>query len=471
MIKDELLKQLPSMTDLLDHDEVQGWLSQHPRPLVSQCLRKALDDIRRQILADGGGRCGSVHTKAQFILSQARTILDGQTRLHLRRAINATGIILHTGLGRAVLSECVVESMLADMGGYMTLAVDPDGGQRSERDQRVEYLLQELTGAQAATVVNNNAAATVLVLSALAAERETIISRGELIEIGGAFRLPDVMAQSRTKMVEIGTTNRTHLRDYQNAITDQTAVVLRVHPSNYRIVGFTSRPEVAELAELAHSRGLILVDDLGAGALVDLEQFGLPHEPTVQESLAAGADVALFSADKLIGASQGGIIVGRKDLVDRIRRHPLARAFRVDKMCLMAIERTLTLFRDPKRLPQQHALYRMLTMSGETLRSRADALAQAVQAVLPQAQLAVVASTSYLGSGSVPMHELSSWALEIAVPGMKANELARLLRLDSEALFGRVQNDKLVLDVRTVTDAQVPLAAAALARVASREQA
>jgi L-seryl-tRNA(Ser) seleniumtransferase len=467
MTKEDLLKKLPSMTELLAQPSAQQWLAEHPRPLVSLCLRQAIDGIRQQILADSGGHCGAVHTQLAYVLKCAEAILEHQTEFHLRRAINATGIILHTGLGRAVLSQCVVDSMAPDMAGYVTLAVDRDTGLRSDRDGRVEYLLQELTGAQAGTVVNNNAAATVLVLSALAAERETIVSRGELIEIGGAFRLPDVMVQSRTKMVEVGTTNRTHLRDYQAAITEATAVLLRVHPSNYQVVGFTARPGVEELAQLAHEKGLILVDDLGAGALAGLEMFGLPHEPTVQESIQAGADIVLFSADKLIGASQGGIIVGRKELIDRIRRHPLARAFRVDKTALMAIERTLQLFRDPGKLSERHPLYRMLATPAETLRTRAESLAQAIRQAMPDAQVAVVATESFLGSGSLPMHALPSWAVELASESMKACELARLLRLDCEAIFGRLENDKVILDVRTLDDDQLPLIAQAFARIAA----
>lgn len=471
MSKEHLLRQLPSMTQLLAEPQVARWLQEQPRSLVSLCLREALDGIRGQILADQAGHCGAAHMQADYVLQQAKAVLQRQTEYHLRPAINATGIILHTGLGRAVLSASVVESMAEDMGGYVTLAIDRDSGLRSDRDKRVEHLLQELTGAEAGTVVNNNAAATVLVLSALAAERETIVSRGELIEIGGAFRLPDVMAQSRTKMVEVGTTNRTHLRDYTGAISDTTAVLLRVHPSNYRVVGFTARPELAELAELAHSKSLILIDDVGAGALVDLEMFGLPHEPTVQQSVQAGADVVLFSADKLIGASQGGIIVGKKSLIDRIRRHPLARAFRVDKTCLMAIERTLHLFRDPQRLSQRHPLYRMLAASEEVLRARAQSLAKSIRSAMPEAQVAVAPSKSFLGSGSLPAHELASWAVEVALASTEAGELARLLRLDRQAIFTRIENDKVILDVRTLDDDQLPLIAMAFERLAARSDA
>jgi L-seryl-tRNA(Ser) seleniumtransferase len=325
--------------------------------------------------------------------------------------------------------------------------------------------LRELTGAEAATVVNNNAAATVLVLCALGAGRETIISRGELIEIGGAFRLPDVMAQSGTTMVEVGTTNRTHLRDYERAITENTGVVLRVHPSNYRVVGFTSRPELKELVELAHARNLPLVDDLGAGALVGLERFGLPHEPTVGESISAGADVVLFSADKLIGASQGGIIVGRKDLIDRIRKHPLARALRIDKTCLMAIERTLHLFRDPARLAERHPLYRMLATPIETLQARAQKLADALTNAKLPLTVAIEPGVGYLGSGSLPMHELPTITVTLASEKLSAAELSRRLRMDQAAVFTRIENDKVVLDMRTVADNQIAPVLAAIQSV------
>jgi L-seryl-tRNA(Ser) seleniumtransferase len=243
--------------------------------------------------------------------------------------------------------------------------------------------LTELTGAEAATVVNNNAAATLLALAALAAPKEVIVSRGQLIEIGGSFRLPEVMAQSGARLVEVGATNRTHPKDYQKAVTENTAAILRVHPSNYRVVGFTSEVPLRELAELAHSRNLILMDDLGAGALVDLKPFGLPHEPTVRESIAAGADVVLFSGDKLIGAGQCGVIVGRKALIDKLRKHPLMRAVRVDKTCLMVLERTLQLFRDPARLRREHPTYRMMSTPLDVLKSRAAELARLWAAPCP----------------------------------------------------------------------------------------
>jgi len=301
----------------------------------------------------------------------------------------------------------------------------------------------------------------------LAADQEVIVSRGQLIEIGGAFRLPDVMAQSGAKMVEVGATNRTHLRDYQNAITEETAVLFRAHPSNFRITGFTKEVPIGEMAELGHSRGLIVVDDLGAGALVGLEAYGLPHEPTVQESIEAGADIVLFSADKLIGGPQGGIIVGRRDLIDRIRKHPLARAMRSDKTCLMALERTLHLFRDPEKLAETHPTYRMLATSPETLKKRARKLATAIGKTAPNAQTEIVETVGYLGSGSLPMEQLPTFAVAVTVEDVKPAELARRLRMDDACIFTRIEDDRVMLDARTITDKQVATVADAMGRVTS----
>jgi L-seryl-tRNA(Ser) seleniumtransferase len=298
----------------------------------------------------------------------------------------------------------------------------------------------------------------------LARQKEVIVSRGQLIEIGGSFRLPEVMAQSQARLVEVGATNRTHLKDYKNAVTADTAAILRVHPSNYRIVGFTAEPALAELAELAHQRNLLLIDDLGAGALLDLEQFGLPHEPTVRESIAAGADVVLFSGDKLIGAGQAGIIAGRKDAITRLRTHPLMRALRVDKTCLLVLERTLFLFRDPALLRREHPTYRMICAPLETLRSRALALATALTQAAPRVAAEAADSVAYLGSGSLPTEALPSVTVALSAPGVSAAELARRLRLDSACIFGRIETDRLRLDMRTITDEQVSSIAAAVGR-------
>jgi L-seryl-tRNA(Ser) seleniumtransferase len=464
----ELLKRIPPITELLKTQTAARWLKTHPLPLVTDCLRDSTAAVREELLADSAGHCEPEQVTADAVLARAAVLLEQATTPRLREAINATGIILHTGLGRAVFPGSVVDSMLPELKGYSTLAVDRESGGRIERDELIEDILTELTGAEAATVVNNNAAATMLVLAALAAQKEVIVSRGQLIEIGGSFRLPEVMAQSQARLVEVGATNRTHLKDYQKAITADTAAILRVHPSNYRVVGFTSEVPLAELAELSHSRGLTMIDDLGAGALLGLEQFGLPHEPTVRESIAAGADVVLFSGDKLIGASQSGVIVGRKDLIGRMRKHPLMRAMRVDKTCLMVLERTLHLFRDPELLRREHPLYRMICTPVETLRSRAKALADAIAKAAPKAALNVDASVAYLGSGSLPTESISSVMVSVSLPGLSASDLARRLRLDAACVFSRIEDDLVRLDLRTITDEQVPFVAVALGRVAQQ---
>lgn len=479
------LQQIPSITELLKSDEARTWMRTHPSALVTDCVRQAVAKIREQALAvvDAGVEPGgtsstspqphagrtsytSPHPHLADIILEAARLLQQATAPRVRSAINATGIILHTGLGRAVFSEAVVDSMIPELKGYCTLATDPETGARVERDELVEPLLCELTGAESATVVNNNAAATMLVLAALAARKEVIVSRGQLIEIGGSFRLPEVMAQGGARLVEVGATNRTHLKDYANAITPETAALMRVHPSNFRVIGFTGEVGLSAMAELAHSRGLPLIDDLGAGALLPLEQFGLPHEPTVRESVNAGADVVLFSGDKLIGAAQCGVIVGRKELIARLRKHPLMRAVRVDKTCLMVLERTLQLFRDPDRLRREHPTYRMISTPMPVLELRAAKLLEKMTAAAPNVGTEILKSSAYLGSGSLPDEALPSVMVRIAVPDMTASDLARRFRTDEACVFGRIEKDRFCLDMRTITDEQLDTISAALGRIA-----
>jgi L-seryl-tRNA(Ser) seleniumtransferase len=457
------MASIPSMTTLLDAARSFDGLADQARAVTTAAIREASAALRQRLK-----RGESVESDVAAVLGEARDIVAARASQRLVRVINATGIVLHTGLGRSVLPDAAIERLTAVAAGYCNLEIDLPSGKRGRRGSHVERLLCELTGAEAALVVNNNAAATMLVLAALAAEREVVISRGQLIEIGGAFRLPDVMVQSRVRMVEVGTTNRTHLRDYAGAITEETAAVLRVHPSNYRVVGFVSQPSLAELAELAHARGLVLIDDLGAGALVDLEPFGLPHEPTMGESVAAGADVVLASADKLIGAAQGGVIVGTKACVDRIRKHPLARAFRADKTCLMALERTLALFRDEELLKREHPLYRMLATPIDELGRRAEALADAIRNAAPDANVEVADGVGYLGSGSLPMEALPTRLVRVTAAGLKPEELARRLRMDEAAVFTRIEDDRVLLDVRTIHPGDVERVAQAVGRAAEQ---
>lgn len=435
--------------------------------LDSRRLLPSVDRILQSLKTDLEMECFSHVEKteaARWILNRLRAEIDSdsvpaleeivqQTRqalamqhLHgLHKAVNATGIILHTGLGRAALPPAAMDAV-AQLDGFCNLQINLEDGTRGRRDGVIESILRTLTGAEAAAVVNNNAAATLLVLAALCAGKEVIVSRGQLIEIGGSFRLPDVIAQSGARMVEVGTTNKTHLRDYAAAIGSDTGALLRVNPSNYRIVGFSKSVTTAELAGLKADRDLVLVDDLGCGALLDLGQYGLPHEATVQESVRAGADVTMFSGDKLIGGPQSGIIVGKKKYIDLIRKHPLARALRVDKFTIAALEATLRLFLSPDTLPQTNPTIRMITRTFEELRERAHSLQNCLA---PFLDCRVIEGESACGGGSLPDAVLKTAIVSAAHRELSAAELARRLRLGDPAIVTRIQDNRICIDVRT----------------------
>ena len=343
--KQNLLRRIPSVAAVLQQTEVAWDAAGVPRRLLVDAIRAAVEYARNVVTSERDGLLDEESLRRE-IVERVDQRVRATAGPHYRRAINATGIILHTALGRAVLPARAIRQIQEELSGYSLVQVDVETGKRSRRDERIEWLLRELTGADAATVVNNNAAATVIVLNTVAAGKDVIVSRGQLVEIGGSFRLPDVMATAGVKLVEVGTTNKTHLRDYEGAITENTAAIMRVHPSNYKISGFTSEVPLAPLVQLARSRGLVVVDDVGAGPLVDFSRFGFASEPTLPQSVATGADLITSSADKLIGGSQGGIILGRAPLVQAIRKNPLARIVRPGKLTLAALEATLTLFLD-----------------------------------------------------------------------------------------------------------------------------
>lgn len=464
----DALQLLPPVHELMKAPELVRFSELLSPGVVKDCVQQTLAGLREEMKAGVVPQLTDRSAAYSIALTRALSLCAERAEPQIRSAINATGIILHTGLGRAVFPETVVDSVAAELKGYVNLAVDRRSGARVERDEQIERILIELTGAEAATVVNNNAGATLLVLAALCAGREVIVSRGQLIEIGGSFRLPDVMQQSGARLVEVGTTNRTHIHDYANAISPNTAAIMRVHPSNYRIVGFTHQPALAELVALAKKHDLILIDDLGAGALVDMERFGLPHEPTAQESVAAGADVILFSGDKLIGGAQAGIILGRRPLIHRIRKHPLMRALRVDKTCLMILERTLHLFRQPERLAVVHPLYRMLAAPVRELERKASILVEMIRASGAGLNASVIQTTAYVGSGSVPAQAIPSVAVAVSAPArLSPTELATRLRMDPACVFARIENDQVLLDMRTVAEAQLADIAGALGRISA----
>ncbi len=448
----DLLRGLPSVDELVESPALAEARAAHDRELIVAVARAVVEGLRRRILTGEGDPLTAADLAAERVAALVRAELAAVLRPSLRPAINATGIILHTGLGRALLPEAAVAAIHEVARGYSTLAIDIETGERGHRDDHLEPLICRLTGAKAATVANNNAAATMLVLSTLAAGREVIVSRGQLVEIGGSFRMPDVMAASGAILREVGTTNKTHLRDYEAAIGENTGAVLRVHQSNYRIVGFFAEPPLSDLVGLARRYGLPVIDDLGSGALVDLGCYGLEREPMVRESIATGADVACFSADKLIGGPQAGIVVGTRDAIARIKQNPLARAFRVGKLTIAGLEATLRLFLDPSRLEQAHPLYRMLAQTIEELDARAQALAGQLTG-LP-AEVAVIDGHSQVGSGSVPAEELPTRVVALRPYTISADELARRLRRSEPAIFTRIQHDAVLLDPRTIQPAE-----------------
>jgi L-seryl-tRNA(Ser) seleniumtransferase len=460
--QDNPQRRLPGVDEILRSAEAVALLWDYPRSRVLDGIREVLAGLRRTPNAIPDA-IGALVGKVQAWLEEAEFE-------RLRPVINATGVILHTNLGRAVLPDSAVQG-LAQLGQCCNLQIDLENGQRGKRNYMSERLICQLTGAEAAVIVNNNAAATLLVLAALCAGREVVISRGQLIEIGGAFRMPDCIEQAGARMVEVGTTNKTHLRDYQHALTEHTAAVLKVNPSNYRIQGFVKEVSVGELVTLkAQHPDLVVIDDLGCGALIDTRRFGLPGEPTVQESLRAGADVALFSGDKLIGGPQAGIIVGRKEIISRIRKHPLTRILRVCKLTDMALEKTLRLFLEPERLHETNPTWRMLAADVATLRERAELiLADAVAQGAAREALSLVDSEATMGGGALPAHPIPSCAIAVKAPGHLADEVLLRFRRLAPPVIGRITNDAVLLDMRTILPGEEAVLAKAIAKVCGTE--
>ena len=441
------LRDLPPVHELLE--QVESVAPALPRPLGRRLCRDLLDEERARISS------GEPAREREALLEVLRKRARMRSLPSVDRVINAAGIMLHTAIGRAPLPPEASEAIARASGGYCVLQWNRETGRRGHRDTHVEDLITELTGAQAATVVNNNAGATLLVLAALARDREVIVSRGQLVEIGGAFRIPEVMRQSGAIMREVGCTNRTHLSDYRDAMGDLTALLLRVHPSNYRIRGFTGEVSIEDLVALGRQHDLPVMDDLGSGCLISLTEFGLPPEPTIGDSIRAGVSVTTSSGDKLIGGPQGGIITGTGDIVSLIRKHPLARALRVDKLTLAGLEATLRLMlEDRQELIRRHPLYAMLAADEQRLGERARRLAEGMELREP-CSVEVVRTVSYTGSGSLPDEEIPSWGVSISAPDIEL--LARELRMGSPAVASRIGESVLLLDARTVLDDEIEI--------------
>ena len=456
--KEGILRKIPSVDRFISFlpDEIK---KEHKHNFLTEIARESLDFLRKEILS---GRIEDFDN--DFLKELFLKFLDKRKRFNLRRVINATGVIIHTNLGRAPISEAVAEHIKDIVTGYSNLEINLETGKRGLRYQNVEELLRELTGAEAVCVVNNNAAAVLLVLSSLAFNREVIVSRGELIEIGGSFRIPDVMEQSGAVLKEVGTTNKTRLKDYETAITENTALLMKVHTSNYKILGFTESVSGKELVTLGKKYGIPVYEDLGSGSFVDVRKFGLSYEPTVNDVLSGGVDVVSFSGDKLLGGPQAGIILGRKELIEKIRKHPLNRALRIDKMTLAALEATLKIYKEGKEL-EEIPVWKMVSQPISDIEKRAKRLIQKIAFIKSEAEIDIEKVVSEIGGGALPLETLPSFAVTVKPMKTTAEKLYKHLRELPEPVIARIKDGKIVFDMRTVFDCEVEKLAGSILKV------
>lgn len=446
-----LLRQIPKVDELLNTEKMCEFVRQFTAVPVTQAVREVLDELRAEILAGNATEIPSL----QMLAQQVHKNLLKTEEFNLKKVINATGTVIHTNLGRAPLSPQVAQHLYDVAQGYSNLEYNLEDGARGSRYSHINKLLADLTGAEDAIAVNNNAAAVLLTLSALCAGGEVVISRGELVEIGGSFRIPEIMKVSGCTLREIGSTNKTHLRDYSAAIGENTTAILKVHQSNYKIIGFTASVEAPELAALAQKNDIVLINDLGSGAFIDFSAYVLPKEPTVRESIEEGVDIVTFSGDKLLGAAQAGFIVGRKKYIDIIKKHPLTRALRLDKLTLAAVEATLKMYVN-QTAHQNIPVVKMLTTAPELLEQNAKNLLDVLQSALPQLKARVAETQTYTGGGAFPMHELPGYAVEILCEEneISAVALEEKMRSASIPVIGRIHKNNFLLEMRTIDESE-----------------
>lgn len=455
------LQQLPGIDHLLDHCKKQNLFTDIPRSVILQTARDILENLRKEIFT---GTDPDISDDAIF--KKINHLSRQKIAPNLVTLVNATGVVLHTNLGRALLCEDALQNINRIARSYSNLELNIETGKRGIRYASIEDLICELTGAQAAMAVNNNAGAVFLALNTLACGTQVIVSRGELVEIGGSFRVPDVMEKSGGILKEVGTTNRTHLKDYENAVTAETGLLLKVHTSNYKIQGFTASVSLNDLVRLGREKNIPVMEDLGSGTLIDYSKYGLPAEPTVSDAVHTGADVITFSGDKLLGGPQAGIIVGRKKAIDQIKKNPMTRALRIDKLTLAALESTLHFYRDEKKAVENIPTLRMLTLSFEKICVKADLLLQTVrQAAGSHARVETADMNSRPGGGSFPEFNLPTRCITIIPEKLSVAALEKKLRLSTPSVIGRIENNKYILDPRTILDGQEQIIASTLTRV------
>lgn len=451
MGKNEYLRKLSSVDDILQLPAIQVLVEAYPRNVVVVSIRTVLDELRQTILS-----CKDLAELKELALEPEKLVplisklVEKSMAPRLRRVINATGVVIHTNLGRSILSRTATDAVSEVAQRYSNLEFDLEQGERGSRHAHIEELLCTITGAESGMVVNNNASAVLLALSTAAQDKEVIVSRGELVEIGGAFRIPDVMRQSGAVLKEVGTTNKTHLADYKQAITPETSTLLKVHTSNFKILGFTTEASLEELVALAKENDLLVMHDLGSGVLVDLSQYGLTYEPTIQDSVKAGVDIITFSGDKLLGGPQGGIIIGKSDCISEMKKHPLARALRVDKMTLAGLEATLRLYLDPAKAIKEVPTLSMILAADSDLLKKAKALATKLKKGKGDYLIEVEKDISMVGGGALPIEELPTRVVAISSKKFSTAELEKRLRNFASPILVRVKDDRVLLDVRTI---------------------
>ncbi len=441
----ELLRKLPKIDELLKLQSVNKLIEENSRTIVLESLREAIEFYRNGILK---GNVDSLNTEQ--VLDFAVHTLESKNKMHLERVINATGTVIHTNLGRSLLGRKAIENVITVAGSYNNLEYDIESGKRGSRYSHIEEIIKKVTGAEAAMVVNNNAAAIMLVLDTLAKEKEVIVSRGELVEIGGSFRIPEVMKFSGAKLVEIGTTNRTHLYDYENNIRENTGVLLKVHTSNFKVLGFTEGVSLEQLVELGEKHEIPVVEDIGSGVLIDFGKYGFTYEPTVQDSIKKGIDVVTFSGDKMLGGPQAGIIVGKKKYIDRMKKNQLTRALRVDKMTLAALEGTLKYYIDEKEAIDNIPSLNMILMPKEEVKKKCMLLKRKLQSKTQDFKFYIDKGESMVGGGSMPTEKIETYVVKVTSEKFSPEDMERKLRLGETPLIARVYNDELVLDGRTL---------------------
>lgn len=458
------LKQLPGVDHLLEAAKANCLFNDIPKSVIIKSIRSVLAKLRKSIL--NNQKISDSDLTDASILSDIEKLVQEDMQPNLKQVINATGVVIHTNLGRSLLTATALKNIIKIASRYSNLEFDLLNGRRGSRYSLVENLLCELSGAEAAMVVNNNAGAVFLSLDTIAKQKDVIVSRGELVEIGGSFRIPDVMKKSGAILMEVGTTNRTHLKDYENSVTENTGLLLKVHTSNYSVVGFTAAVSLKELVKLGNKHKLPVMEDLGSGTFIDFSEYNLPKEPTIQESVAAGADIITFSGDKLLGGPQAGIIVGSKIIIDRIKQNSLARALRIDKLTLAALENTLRLYREPEKALKMIPSLKMLIMPLADIEFKAKTLAKLLSDLNKPGLTGSISNIfSRAGGGALPLLNLPSKAVKISIAGISVNKIEKCMRNNDPPIIGRIEDDLFAMDLRTIHKDEFPVIASAIKQI------